>query len=90
MYSLGDLTDAKSVDFQGSQQYEDEWITYDKVLKETKVTEKTVWLDVRGNHGKSFYAHLICSSDFLGNPGIPKVNPRNSLVFPASFGKGSQ
>ena len=59
MYSSGDLTDAKSVDFQGSQQYEDEWITYDKVLKETKVTEKTVWLDVRGNHGKSFYVHLM-------------------------------
>ena len=47
----GDLTDAKTVDMQGSMQYEKEWKEYDRILKSTKITEKTVWLDTRGNHG---------------------------------------
>lgn len=46
----GDLTDAKSRNKVDSQQYEDEWQTYYKIIKETKVAEKYVWLDIRGNH----------------------------------------
>ena len=48
---LGDLTDAKHANKQGSMQHQDEWLEYNKILKETGITEKTVWLDVRGNHG---------------------------------------
>lgn len=47
----GDLTDAKTKDHIGSRQYETEWMFYRNILNECRVTEKTQWLDVRGNHG---------------------------------------
>lgn len=49
---VGDLTDAKTFDSLGSKQYEDEWKLYKNTLDKCKVSDKTVWLDVRGNHGK--------------------------------------
>ena len=48
----GDLTDSRSKDPLGSGQYEQEWIWYHEVLTSTNVTQKTVWLDIRGNHGE--------------------------------------
>ncbi len=47
----GDLTDAKNSDYFGSRQYESEWITYEKILKENTILNDTIWLDIRGNHG---------------------------------------
>ena len=47
----GDITDAKLEDREGSRQFEDEWREYDRVLQETGILDKTVWLDTRGNHG---------------------------------------
>ena len=47
----GDLTDAKDESKRGSEQYIEEWQEYYSILKETKVQEKTKWLDLRGNHG---------------------------------------
>lgn len=52
MLASGDLTDAKTSDAIGSQQYESEWKHYKNALDEANVKDKTVWLDVRGNHGK--------------------------------------
>jgi len=49
----GDITDAKLEDREGSRQFEDEWKQYDRILRETGVLDKTVWLDTRGNHGIS-------------------------------------
>jgi len=37
----------------GSQQYVEEWEVYKNILQACRVTEKTVWLDIRGNHGMS-------------------------------------
>lgn len=49
---IGDLTDAKNIDTLGSRQYEDEWKLYRNTLDKFDVAKKTIWLDVRGNHGK--------------------------------------
>lgn len=48
----GDLTDAKDRDLLGSRQYEKEWQIYNDVLTKANVMNKTLWLDLRGNHGK--------------------------------------
>lgn len=47
----GDLTDAKDVDFLGSRQYESEWKIYNDILRTANVRNKTIWMDIRGNHG---------------------------------------
>ena len=56
--STGDLTDAKDVYKLGSKQYKEEWEAYYNVLKETKVEDKTKWLDLRGNHGKKIQCKM--------------------------------
>lgn len=47
----GDLTDAKDKDLLGSRQYEAEWKIYHEMLTTANVKNKTLWLDVPGNHG---------------------------------------
>lgn len=46
----GDLTDAKDSDHLGSRQYRDEWQIYRDILHQADVRNRTVWLDIRGNH----------------------------------------
>lgn len=48
----GDLTDAKDVDFIGSEQYIEEWKEYYAAISTCPVIESkaTEWLDLRGNH----------------------------------------
>lgn len=48
--ATGDLTDAKASNMRSTRQFEDEWKTYAQVLADTRVLNKTVWLDLRGNH----------------------------------------
>lgn len=47
----GDLTDAKDIDYLGSRQYEGEWKIYRDILDSANVQNKTLWMDIRGNHG---------------------------------------
>ena len=35
----------------GSKQFQEEWMAYDKIVRESGVSKKTLWLDLRGNHG---------------------------------------
>lgn len=48
----GDLTDAKTKDSIGSQQFEKEWQYYRDILNECGIKDRTLWLDIRGNHGR--------------------------------------
>ncbi|KAK6636235.1 hypothetical protein RUM43_009893 [Polyplax serrata] len=48
--ATGDLTDAKTADNMGSAQQIEEWEIYRNILIESEVVNKTVWLDIRGNH----------------------------------------
>ena len=49
----GDLTDAKNKDELGSKQILEEWQHYKFVIDKTKIKDRTLWLDVRGNHGET-------------------------------------
>ena len=44
----GDLVDAKSLGGIRSQQYEEEWQAYERII--SRVPSSTIWLDLRGNH----------------------------------------
>lgn len=48
--ATGDLTDARTRGPMGSKQYEEEWRMYADVIKQSNVTKKAAWLDMRGNH----------------------------------------
>lgn len=54
----GDLTDAKTPDYSGSRQYREEWEDYNKAVTLAKSRNKTVWLDIRGNHDNFDVPHL--------------------------------
>ncbi|XP_021929537.1 transmembrane protein 62-like isoform X2 [Zootermopsis nevadensis] len=63
----GDLTDAKSEDNMGSRQYVQEWELYKEFLESCKVTEKTVWLDIRGNHDNFNVPGLTSKENYYRN-----------------------
>jgi len=46
----GDLTDAKDVGGVNSFQHKEEWNTYKGLLEDYAISNKTVYLDIRGNH----------------------------------------
>jgi len=54
----GDLTDAKDKGGVDSFQIADEWETYAELLARHGVQEKTIYLDIRGNHDTFNVPHL--------------------------------
>ena len=58
MLVSGDLTDAKDNDNLGSRQYTAEWKIYHDIIAEANVMNKTIWLDIRGNHGNILFKKL--------------------------------
>nr|CAB3267110.1 transmembrane protein 62 [Phallusia mammillata] len=87
----GDLTDAKHKNLYDSEQFLDEWQTYNKVLQDTKVLDKFVWLDVRGNHDvfnilsddspANYYASLSGSKGKLSSTTWNLVKPYGKYSF---------
>ena len=47
----GDLTDAKNADDRTSQQFVEEWQTYQQSIEQCKTQTSATFLDTRGNHG---------------------------------------
>ncbi|XP_014599513.1 PREDICTED: transmembrane protein 62-like [Polistes canadensis] len=76
----GDLTDAKSKDKMGSNQILQEWIYYKNILENTNVKNKTLWLDVRGNHDNFNVVSLESKNNYYSNYSIQgKKYPRSYM-----------
>lgn len=43
----------------GSKQILEEWQYYKRILDDTEISKRTLWLDVRGNHGKKHISLLF-------------------------------
>ncbi|KAL5103511.1 Transmembrane protein 62 [Taenia crassiceps] len=46
----GDITDAKLPNMRGSRQFEVEWAAYERTVRKFCASQRTMWLDLRGNH----------------------------------------
>ncbi|XP_058450180.1 transmembrane protein 62-like [Malaya genurostris] len=82
----GDLTDAKTSDFLGSQQHEDEWRWYRDVLRDTNVLNKTTWLDIRGNHDNFNVPALQTKHDLFTNYSVQGKNHPRSYMHQVTVG----
>ncbi|XP_050301336.1 transmembrane protein 62-like [Anthonomus grandis grandis] len=79
--ATGDLTDAKTKDAIGSQQYESEWRHYRDILREFDIDNKTVWLDIRGNHDNFNVISVNSKHNFFTNYSIQgKEHPRSYMM----------
>lgn len=56
---LGDITDAKLPNMRGSRQFEMEWVAYERTVRKFCASRRTIWLDMRGNHGLLLFANYI-------------------------------
>ncbi|CAG5100431.1 Similar to TMEM62: Transmembrane protein 62 (Homo sapiens) [Cotesia congregata] len=83
----GDLTDAKTKDAMGSKQILDEWEHYKRVLKETDVTKRTTWLDVRGNHDNFNVIARNSSENYYTNYSVQGRNHSRSYIHQISANK---
>lgn len=76
----GDLTDAKTRDNIGSKQVLQEWQTYRDVLRECNIKQKTLWLDIRGNHDNFNVLNLESKENFFPNYSVQgKDHPRSYM-----------
>ncbi|XP_063619331.1 transmembrane protein 62-like [Cydia splendana] len=80
--ATGDLTDAKAKDNLGSSQVKTEWIYYHNIIKESRVTEETVWLDIRGNHDNFNIRTLNSQENFFRNFSVQgKTYPKSYVHY---------
>lgn len=63
----GDLTDAKNQFILGSDQYIEEWKAYHNVLEDTGISNKTIYMDIRGNHDTFNVPFLNSKEDLFMN-----------------------
>ncbi|KAH1022094.1 transmembrane protein 62 isoform X2 [Dendroctonus ponderosae] len=79
--ATGDLTDAKTKDAIGSQQYESEWRHYRDILREFDITSKTVWLDIRGNHDNFNVISVKSKHNYFTNYSVQgREHPRSYMA----------
>ncbi|XP_043665127.1 transmembrane protein 62-like isoform X1 [Vespula pensylvanica] len=82
----GDLTDAKSKDKMGSNQILQEWKYYRSILENTNVIEKTLWLDVRGNHDNFNVVSLESKNNYYSNYSIQGKKHPKSYIYKVTIG----
>ncbi|KAK0095811.1 hypothetical protein PV326_007317 [Microctonus aethiopoides] len=82
----GDLTDAKTQDAMGSRQYLSEWKHYKEILDKTKIMNKTVWLDVRGNHDNFNILTIKSPENYFLNYSIQGQKHTRSYMHEISVG----
>ncbi|XP_066245016.1 transmembrane protein 62-like [Euwallacea similis] len=79
--TTGDLTDAKTKDAIGSQQFESEWRHYKDILQEYDISKKTIWLDIRGNHDNFNVISINSKQNYFTNYSVQgKDHPRSYMV----------
>ncbi|CAK1540627.1 unnamed protein product [Leptosia nina] len=78
--ATGDLTDAKAKDNLGSSQVKSEWVYYHNIIKESGITEKTTWLDIRGNHDNFNIRTLNSQENYFRNYSVQGVSNAKSYV----------
>ncbi|XP_029663755.1 transmembrane protein 62-like isoform X2 [Formica exsecta] len=82
----GDLTDAKSIDEMGSKQILEEWQYYKYVIDKTNIKEKTLWLDVRGNHDNFNVVSLDSKNNYYSNYSIQGKKYPRSYMYNVNIG----
>ncbi|KAK7084075.1 Transmembrane protein 62, partial [Halocaridina rubra] len=85
----GDLTDAKNVDMLGSKQYIEEWATYKDILYTSGVLNKTIWLDIRGNHDNFNVPSLSSEENFYQKYSIQGQHSKRSYMYTRRYGSDS-
>ncbi|XP_037042036.1 transmembrane protein 62-like [Bradysia coprophila] len=84
----GDLTDARDNNIFGSRQYIGEWEAYRKAIDDSGVLNRTVWMDIRGNHDNFNVAGSKSDSDLFIEYSVQgKTNPR---AYMKQIQKGSE
>ncbi|KAM3963689.1 LOW QUALITY PROTEIN: transmembrane protein 62 [Aphomia sociella] len=78
--ATGDLTDAKAKDNLGSSQVKTEWVYYHNIIKESGVTDKTVWLDIRGNHDNFNIQTINSQQNYFRNYSVQGSSHTKSYV----------
>uniref|UniRef100_A0A1B0D177 TMEM62 C-terminal domain-containing protein n=1 Tax=Phlebotomus papatasi TaxID=29031 RepID=A0A1B0D177_PHLPP len=82
----GDLTDARSLNHIGSEQFEGEWEIYRNLLVQYNVTKKTVWLDLRGNHDNFNVAGWNSSSNYFHKYSVQGAKHSRSYIHQVTRG----
>ncbi|CAL8074384.1 unnamed protein product [Calicophoron daubneyi] len=66
----GDLTDARTRIHLSSRQNPEEWMTYDRIVRNSGVLNVTKWFDIRGNHDTFNVVRKNSSKDYFNFFGV--------------------